>query len=181
MAKKKALRTAQPVVRKRPPPRRRRSGNSSGPGAFLVIGLVVLAVIKPPAALLVAVGLLPTIVLGFTGKGSHKGQRTMCVGLTNFAGIIILLGDLWSQPGMLDDMLVNLNTWIIMWGGAAIGYALNFVGPLIASMILQGMAQDRIKNINQQKQELLELWGHEVLSTDDNKPDLGMTGRRPIR
>lgn len=129
--------------------------------------------------MLVAVGLLPTIVLGFTGKGSHKGQRTMCVGLTNSAGIIILLGDLWNQPGGLDDMLVNLNTWIIMWGGAAIGYALNFVGPLIASIILQGMAQDRIKNINQQKQELLELWGHEVLGSDDKKPDLGTAGRRP--
>lgn len=180
MAKKKAKQAVKKPARRRPP-RRRGSGGSSASGVFLLIGLVVLAVIKPQAAMLVAVGLLPTIVLGFTGKGTHKGQRTMCVGLTNSAGIIILLGDLWSQPGMLDDMLVNLNTWIIMWGGAAIGYALNFIGPLIASMVLQAMAQDRVKNINQQKQELLELWGHEVLGSDDKKPDLGVAGRRPSR
>jgi len=177
MAKKKAPKPVKAPVRRRPPPRRRGNDNTSASGIFLLIGLIILAVVKPQAAMLVAVGLLPTIVLGFTGKGSHKGQRTLCVGLTNSAGIVILLGDLWSNSIGLDDMLINLNTWIIMWGGAAIGYALNYVGPLIASMILQGMAQDRIKNINQQKQDLLELWGHEVISNDDKKPDLGVGGR----
>jgi len=179
MAKKPAQNTTKKHVKKRVPPRRRGSDNTSASGIFFLIALIVLAVINQQAAMLVAVGLLPTIVLGFTGKGSHKSQRIMCVGLSNATGIVILLGDVWASPGAFDSMIVSLNTWIVMWGGAAIGYSLNFVGPMIAAMIMQGMAQDRIKNINQQKQELLELWGHEVLASD-NKPDLVGQPRRPI-
>jgi len=180
MATKLPHKTKVKPTKRRPPPRRR-SSNTNASGIFFIIVLMVLAIINQQAAMLVAVGLLPTIVLGFTAKGSHKSQRMMCVGLTNSAGIVILLGDVWSNTVAFESLIVDLNTWIVMWGAASIGYALNFVGPMIAAMILQGMAQDRVKNINQQKQELLELWGHEVMGSDDDKAGVGSNLRRPVR
>jgi len=179
MAKKSASKTGK----KRPPLRRRRqSGNSNAGGVLFVIGLIGLGLFKPNVAILIAMGLLPTIVLGFTGKGDNKTRRTMSVGFANAAGILVLIGDVWSNSSAFNNMIVDVNNWIVMWGSAAIGYALNYVGPMIAAMVLQGLAQDRIKNITQEKQELVELWGHEVLgSKDDDKPDLGMSTRRPAR
>jgi hypothetical protein len=173
MAKKSAAKPKQKKPIKRVNPRRRRSGDSNGLGIFFIIGLVILAFFKTDVAMLIALGLIPTIVLGFTGKGTHKTQRMMTVGLANLAGIIMLVADVWSGAVNFDQIITGADSWIIMWGSAAIGYALNYVGPMIAAIVMQGLAQDRIKNINQQKQELVELWGHEVLGNNDEKPDLG--------
>ena len=181
MAKKRAPKSAPKAVKKRPAPRRRRkSGDTNASGIIFIIGLVGLAFFNKEAAQLVAFGLLPTIVLGFTAKGDNKSQRMMCVAFANASGILILLGEVWSNPSAFDSVIVSPSNWIIMWGSAGVGYALNFVGPMIAAMIMQGMAQDRVKNINQQKQEIVELWSSEVLVGDD-KPDLVASPRRPNR
>lgn len=164
------------------PRRRRGSGDSNAFGILFIILLVVLGFINMNAAMLLTLGLLPTVVLGFTGKGDNKTQRMLSVAFANGAGVVVLFVDVWNSPSVFESLIMSPNTWVIMWGAAVIGYALNYVGPMIAAMIMQGLAQDRIKNINQQKQELVELWGHEVLGgKDDDKPDLGMSSRRPIR
>ena len=168
MAKKSTPKPAK----KRVPPRRRKSGDGNGLGVLFAMAIVVLFFINRNTAILVFLGLAPTLVLGFTGKGDNKTQRLMCVGFANASGIMFLIKDVWVNPALFDRMIMDPNNWIIMWGAAAIGYALNYVGPMIAAMIMQGLAQDRVKNINQQKQELVEMWGHEVLgSKEDDKPD----------
>jgi len=179
MAKKP---TNKPVKRRVPPRRRKSSGDASATGIIFLVALILLGFFSKESAMLVAVGILPTLVLAFTGKGDNKTRRVVTVGLTNSAGILLLLGEVWSNPGSFERIIISPNNWIIMWGSAAIGYALNYVGPMIAAIVIQGLAQDRIKNINQQKQDLVELWGHDVLGNkDDNKPDLGIRQpRRPI-
>jgi len=56
---------------------------------------------------------------------------------------------------------------VAMFGSAAIGYALIYVGPMVASFVLQSLNQDRVKKITQQRQALVDLWGHEVLGDKD--------------
>lgn len=161
--------------------RRRKSNDSNALGIFFVVGMGALAAVKFNAAMLILLGLLPTIVLGITGKGEYKSDKMICVALANCSGVMMMLPDVWSNTSNIEATLFNFNTWVIMWGASAIGYALIYVGPMLAALILQSLAQDRIKKINAQRQELVEMWGTDVIpEKDDGKVDFGARPRRPL-
>lgn len=154
----------KPVVRRRRAPQREMSAF----GPFLMFGLVITAVINHHAAIVATIGLVPTIVLGFTGRGEHKSQRLQCVGYTNLAGVLPFIPLVIARN---DSQVVigDIFNIVAMFGSAAIGYALLYVGPMVASYILQSMNQDRVKKIAQQRQMLVDLWGHEVLGDKDEE------------
>lgn len=160
-----AKKTKTPVNRKR-----RQRKEMSGFGPLLFIGLATVALFSPPVAILISAGLVPAIVLGFTGKGENKALRLQCVTFANLGGVIPFTMQIWSRPQSLETVLSDPINLVIMWGSAAIGYALIYVGPIVATYILQGMSQDRIKQIVQQKQSLVEMWGHEVLGDKEEAP-----------
>lgn len=154
------------------PVRRRRQNQGSGGaiGILFVLLLTVIVVINREAAMLIVIGLIPTLVLGITGKGDFKAERMQSVALANMSGVLLLLASVWSKSNGFEELISNPTNWIIMWGSAAIGYALNFVGPMIAVMILQNMVKERLKAMQQQRQELIDLWGPEVLGEKQEKP-----------
>lgn len=137
-------------------------------GPILIFGLIVTAVINHHAALVAVIGLVPTIVLGFTGRGDHKSQRLQCVGFTNLAGVVPFIPLVVARN---DSQVVvgDIFNIVAMFGSAAIGYALIYVGPMVASYILQSLNQDRAKKIVQQRQALVDMWGHEVLGDKDDE------------
>lgn len=161
----------KPVIRRRRAPRR----EISAFGPLLVFGIMVTAVVNYHAAIVAVIGLVPTIVLGFTGRGEHKSQRLQCVGFANLAGVLPFIPLVVARN---DSQVVisDIFNIVAMFGSAAIGYALIYVGPMIASYILQSLNQDRVKKIAQQRQALMDMWGHEVLGDKDeeigSKPSL---------
>ncbi len=167
---------------KKKPVRRRRRQSSEGGGflPLLMIALAAISIFQYEIAVLVAAGLLPTIVLSITGKGDHKAQKLQCVAFANIAGIMTMIPRVWERPSSMMETISDPMNLLIMWGGAVFGYALIYVGPQIASMILQGLAQDRLKNIAAQKQTLVEAWGHEVLGDkNEDTPQAGAFLNRP--
>ena len=58
-------------------------------------------------------------------------------------------------------------------GSSRFGYALIYIGPHIAAIVLQGLSQDRLKQIAAQRQALIEQWGHEVLGDKDDQTGPG--------
>ena len=147
--------------------RRRSQQEMSGFIPLLFIALVVTAFFSWQVSVLFIVGLAPTLVLSVTGKGVHKSEKLQCVGFSNIAGILPFALQVWDRPrdfGMIVSDPINLAAIFL---SAAIGYALIYVGPMIAAQILQAMAQDRLKQLAQQRQALLELWGPEVLGDPD--------------
>lgn len=157
-----AKKNKTPAIRKRRRPQREMSAF----GPLLIFGLGGLALFSPDAAFVVAVGLVPTIVLGFTGSGDHKGQRLQCVGYTNLAGVLPFVSLALAQNDA-QVVIRDIFNIVAMFGSAAIGYALIYVGPMVASFVLQSLNQDRVKKITQQRQALVDLWGHEVLGDKD--------------
>jgi len=158
--------------------RRRQTSGNGGFIPILFICLGGLALFKYEVAMLISAGLLPTIVLAFTGKGESKNEKLQCVSFTNLAGIATMVPDVWDRPSMVYTLLGEPLNLLVMWGAAGFGYALVYVGPMLASMVLQTMAKDRVKNIIQQKQTLVELWGPEVLGDRDEPPAVD-PGRKP--
>lgn len=151
-------------------------------GPLLIAGLIGIAVFSPPAAGLALIGLAPTVVLGLTGKGVYKAERLQCVGFMNLAGVIPFVAQVFERPHSLMSIVVDPINLATMFGAASIGYALMYVGPMVAAMVLQSLSQERIKSINQQRQQLIELWGSDVLGDKDGEeePAWAQGGRRPI-
>ena len=161
--------------------RRRPQGEMSGFMPLLVIGLVVVALFSWQVAVLFIVGLAPTTVLGMTGKGVYKAQKLQCVAFTNIAGILPFAGQIWAHPRDYLSIISNPINLVTMFGAAAIGYALIYVGPMVAAQVLQTMAKDRLNKIAQARQALVEAWGPDVLGDpdgDDEEPSWAQS-RRP--
>lgn len=151
-------------------------------GPLLVAGLIGLAIFSPSAAGLAVIGLAPTIVLGLTAKGVNKAERVQCVGFMNIAGTLPFIAQVMDRPNELLFILTNPINLATMYFASAIGYALIYVGPMVAAMVLQSMAQERVKTINQQRQALIELWGPEVIGDKDGpeeEPAWAQGGRKP--
>ncbi|NVJ99674.1 MAG: hypothetical protein HWE25_16105 [Alphaproteobacteria bacterium] len=151
-------------------------------GPLLFASLIGLAIFSPSGAGLALIGLAPTIVLGLTAKGPNKSERTQCVGFMNIAGTMPFLAQVIARPNDLMFVATNPINLATMYGAGAVGYALVYVGPMVAAMVMQSMAQERIKNINQQKQALIELWGPEVIGDKDGgeeEPAWAKGGRHP--
>jgi len=151
-------------------------------GPLLVAGLIGLAIFSLPAVGVAIVGLAPTVVLGLTAKGVNKAERIQCVGFMNIAGVLPFVAAVMDQPRELMFILANPINLATMYGAAAVGYALVHVGPMVAAIVLQSLAQERIKSLNQQRQGLIELWGADVLGDKDGpeeEPAWAQQGRRP--
>jgi hypothetical protein len=140
---------------------------------LLFVCLIAVGLFSREAAGLAVIGLAPTIVLGMTGKGVHKTEKLQCVGFMNIAGVLPFMAQVMSRPDDFIYVVANPINLVAMFGAAAVGYALIYVGPMLAAMVLQSLSQERIKNINQQRQALVELWGAEVI------PEKGETEEEP--
>lgn len=150
-------------------------------GPLLVAGLIGLAIFSLSAVGVAVVGLAPTIVLSLTAKGVNKSERVQCVGFMNIAGILPFIAKVIDQPRDLMFILADPINLATMYGAAAVGYALIHVGPLVAAMLLQSFAQERVKSLNQQRQALIELWGPDVIGDKDGPEEepSWAQGRRP--
>ncbi len=150
-------------------------------GPLLVAGLIALAIASLNAVAVAIVGLAPTIVLGLTAKGVNKSERVQCVGFMNIAGVIPFIATVMDQPRELMFIISNPINLATMYGAAAVGYALIHVGPMVAAIVLQSLAQERIKTLNQQRQALIELWGADVIGDKDGPEEepAWAQGRRP--
>lgn len=154
----------KPAIRRRRQPRQEMAGFAP----LLIVGLAAMAIFNMDAAIVATVGLVPTIVLGFTGKGEFKTERLQCVGFCNFAGVLPFVPPAMSRGWeVVFGDIINI---VAMFGAAAIGYALVYVGPMVAAFVLQGLNQDRLKKIAQQRQSLVDMWSHEVLGDREEVP-----------
>ncbi|TNE61874.1 MAG: hypothetical protein EP335_14395 [Alphaproteobacteria bacterium] len=161
--------------------RRTRGPEISGFGPLLSIALVGVSLFHWQVAVLFVVGLLPSIVLAFTGRGAYKSYKLQCVTCANLAGIMPFAAMVWAQPRAMYDVLLNPLNLLMMIGSAAIGYALVYIGPMVAAVVLQSMAQDKIKALNQQRVALLEAWGPEVLGDTEAKGEDPAWANKPRR
>jgi hypothetical protein len=142
----------------------------SGFFPLLVIGLGAAALFSPALSILIAVGIIPTIVLGVTGKGEYKSQRLQCLAYANIAGVVPSAAQVWQRPQYVESLITDPINLVVMWGAAVFGYGLIYIGPQIAAYILQALSQDRVKKIMQERQTLVETWGPDVLGEKEKAP-----------
>jgi hypothetical protein len=145
----------------------KKGGRKVGGGAkvsVFMIGLVILAAVFMPYAVLLGIGMLPTIIAIFADP---KGARTkaVTVGALNLAGCVPFLFKLASQ-GHEFDSAVNIATdpqaVIVMYAAAGAGYMIDWSMSAMVAAILYQRGLARQESIKKRQAELVARWGAEV-------------------
>jgi len=136
---------------------------AAGGLAFLLL-VVPLAVVVMPTTVLLGVGLIPTLVAFAVDRDSEK-SAAITVGAMNFCGVMPFAIQLWQRGHTLDlsmGLIASPFTWLVMYGAAAVGWGLYFVIPPIVASFVVMRDEDKIRDLEEQRQALVEEWGIEV-------------------
>ncbi|MEM6682778.1 MAG: hypothetical protein AAF607_11100 [Pseudomonadota bacterium] len=140
---------------------RRQKGGSSWVGYLVLIGIGL--IFSPGASMVVAIGLMPTLVALFVTTGPSASQRIFTVASFNLAGVIPFGLDVALGQAAAGEVIADIFSWAVMMGAAGCGAALNYFGPIIAAQILTGMAASEQRTLDTVREKLVDEWGEDVL------------------
>ena len=145
---------AKPVKPEKPAKSPRRSG-------WLVLVLTsVLAAAFLPIAAVIFCGMLPTAVAWLTDRDPRK-HSVVTVGTLNFCGVAPFVMAVWQKGHSIDTalaMLAHPITWLVMLGGAALGWMIYFSVPPAVTAIVVRRTQSKAAALEERKKKLAELW-----------------------
>ncbi|WP_044560553.1 hypothetical protein [Azospirillum sp. B4] len=142
------------------PPRRRSYGGLLAAAVLLLpLGALVM-----PTSVLTVIGMVPTIVAWIVDRDPDK-PAAVTVGALNICGVMPFCIQLWQHGHTMDyasSLLVQPVTWLVMYSAAGVGWLLYFgIPPLVAGWSV-ARDQARIRELDEERQALVEEWGVEV-------------------
>ncbi|MER2519541.1 MAG: hypothetical protein ABTQ34_02505 [Bdellovibrionales bacterium] len=140
-----------------------------GAGIYILPGILVGGSLffVFPTFVLMAIGLIPTLVAIFTDTDREKYSAT-AVGAMNVAGLTPFVVELWTKGqtlGHVFEILKDANNWLVILGSAAIGQLLLFVVPQITASMTSAHYDIRLKTLKANLEELKNTWGPDVATT----------------
>ena len=158
-------------------------GSSTGQAVAWVIA-PVLGVVALPTLILLAVGMLPTVVSYFIVDRHPSKYTTRTIGYLNFAGCLPYALDIWQSGGVFDfevvfEILTDPLSLLVMYTAAATGWIVFASAPPVVAAYLTVTSEIKTKTFEARQQELVEDWGRNVrhgamgeeLKDDDDAPD----------
>ena len=126
---------------------------------LLITGIVFL-----PTTVVLLVGMLPTPMALLVDR-TRKKVKIISVGCMNFAACTPFIIELWSLDHSFDaalSIISNPTSIIIMYGGAVIGYLIDWSMTGVVSVFLVERGKARMRAIQKEQEELVARWGVEV-------------------
>ncbi len=117
-----------------------------------------------PTMLVLAVGLLPTLVALLVDLHPRK-YAAWSVGFLNSAGLMPYLGDLWLNNNTIEGamgVVTDAVAWLVIYAAAAAGWMVYKGMPVVGGMILEIKAQGEIRRLKAERQKLIDEWGRET-------------------
>jgi len=137
----------------------------------LTIGIVFFALVAFPFFLLLAAGLAPAITALFVDTEQGKPRVHTLVAL-NLAGSAPYFGELIAHGGTLAAtcaILSNVYAWFAMYGAAAVGFGLLWLGPHVAAVWLDFLSRTEAARLRHRQEALTAEWGR-TLARDAAEP-----------
>ena len=137
---------------------------TAGRAATRMIVIVIvgsIAAVTLPTVLILGIGMLPTLAAMITDLRNEK-YATLCVGCMNFTGVLPFMIRLWTEGHSYDQaftVIADPFTWLVMYGAAALGWAIYFVAPGIVGMFIGMRTEQRIQRLRRRQRDLVEEWG----------------------
>jgi hypothetical protein len=115
------------------------------------------------STLFVMFGMAPTLVSFFVERRPGNSGST-CVLLFNLAGLVPILGLVWSGPqtGGIPTIGEMVN-WLIIYGAAATGVAVAWASPHFSALLAQAFSGTRKSKIKARQKDLFDEWGTAVV------------------
>lgn len=154
---------SNPRSRSSEAPRRRRPPSVNAMTAMLVI-VLPLSLFFLQTAIVLGVGMLPTMVAYVTDRNDDK-SAAITVGALNFVGCMIFVIHLWQHENTVAGamrILGNPFAWFAMYGGAGVGWGLYYGIPPMVAVWIASRARGRIESFKERQRALAEEWGEEV-------------------
>lgn len=155
------------------------TAKTASSAATRVIFLVIIggiAIFTLPTVLILGIGMLPTLGAMISDRRKEK-YATLCVGAMNFTGVLPFIIQLWTEEHSYERAFMvigNPITWLVMYGAAALGWAIYFVAPGIVGMYIGMRTEQRIQRLRRRQRDLVEEWGPGVAGSrrdgGDDKP-----------
>lgn len=130
----------------------------------LLVGFFLTSLAILPTTVLFFFGMLPSIVARFIDRTKQKTQ-TLTISFMNFSAVFPFWYKLVQDGHKLDGTLYILTdpvNVVIMYGGAFMGYLIDWALSGIVASIMVQKGQARLKQIKKQQQDLAKRWGEEV-------------------
>lgn len=151
--------------------KRRKQPKGNGGTLILLMMLLGVAIIYRPAlVILMGAGLIPTFVAWLTDSHAFRDYRIRIIFAFNVAGCIPYIISINQQAGNFDlamKVVSDFNSYLVMYGFAAVGWVIVFVAPTVAAFVLQMLAKGRLNRINQEKAKMITEWGKSVAGLVD--------------
>jgi hypothetical protein len=132
---------------------------------FVAAGAVFLLIGATPTFVVVAVGLLPTLIAMFIDLKTGKSE-SIAVGTLNVAGILPFVANLWVGGHTLVKsfaIVSDVYAWLVMYGAAAAGFGLLQVMPQAALKAIDALSRRRVGKIKERQAELIKEWGSDII------------------
>jgi hypothetical protein len=130
-------------------------------GSVLVLWLAITAL---PVAVLLALGMIPSMV-AYTVDDTPRRGLTFTVGPLNFAGAAPFCVALWfgtDTVQALGHYVGSAWVWLAMYAAAGAGWLLHLGMPLVVRVALERSIAARRKRLLQIQSKLRTEWGNEV-------------------
>ena len=129
-----------------------------------IIWVVVIGgmlVLFRPTAILLAVGLIPTLLTLLFDRTPEK-FGVLCIGSLNLAGMYPILMPLWTHGHTMEramKTLGNPTTGAVILGAAGVGCAIYFATPPLVTIALKYKIGREIADLEARQKELVAYWG----------------------
>ena len=122
------------------------------------------ALIVLPTTILFGIGMVPTIVAYVADRDPDK-SAPITVGGLNFCGCMPFAIEMWKHNHDIVSALKIFGdpvAWLVMYGAAAVGWALYHAIPPVVANAEIGRAERRVQALKQTKVALVQEWGPDV-------------------
>ena len=129
-----------------------------------IVLATILAIASLPLCVVLAAGMLPTGVALIVDRQPRR-YLAWAVGASNLAGMMWPVAALLRSDPSLGGalhMLADPRNWLVMYGGAAIGWGLNEAMPMLARAFLEFRANEAERKLRRRAAQITEEWGEDV-------------------
>ncbi len=133
----------------------------------VVIAIPILLISKWAIAFFIG-AMLPTIIAILFDRNYHKcASATICS--FNLIGVLPYLMRLWNSQSinnMAKSIIVDIDTWMVIYGVAFVGQLLYLAIPSLVIKYHAAKNQVQINNLEKKYKQITEQWG--ILTEKDN-------------